>query len=119
MAGEALFIGWGTVVRGREAKSLQVFQEAVEYWGGQLQAGNVDSFEPVFLVPHGGDLNGFFLIKGDAAKLDELKRSDEFRRVNTRAAQIVEGFGMVDALTGESLAEGMQMFQEASAELGG
>jgi hypothetical protein len=33
MAGEALFIGWGAVVRGREKQALQVFQESMEYYG--------------------------------------------------------------------------------------
>lgn len=33
MAGEALFIGWGAVVRGREKRALQVFQESMEYYG--------------------------------------------------------------------------------------
>jgi hypothetical protein len=119
MAGEALFVGWGNAVRGREAKSLQVFQEAVEYYGGQQQQGNIDSFEPVFLQPHGGDLAGFFLVKGDAEKIDAMRRSDEFQRIHTRANQIVEGLGIVSALTGEALANAMGMFQEASAELGG
>ena len=33
MAGEALFLGWGPVVRGREQKAFQVFQETIEYYG--------------------------------------------------------------------------------------
>jgi hypothetical protein len=33
MAGEALFIGWGPVVRGREKQALQVFQESMDYYG--------------------------------------------------------------------------------------
>ena len=119
MAGEALFVGWGNAVRGREANSLKVFQEAVEYYGKQQQEGNIDSFEPVFLLPHGGDLAGFFLVKGDAEKLDAMRRSDEFQRVHTRANQIVDGLGIVSALTGEALANAMGMFQEASAEFGG
>jgi hypothetical protein len=119
MAGDALFIGWGNAVRGREAKSLEVFQEAVAYWSGQLEAGNVESFEPVLLQPHGGDLAGFFLIKGDIEKLDEIRRSDDYLRVNTRAGQIVDGLGFIPAFTGEALARAMQAFQAASADLGG
>ena len=34
MADAALFIGWGQVVRGREKRAVQVFNESVEYWGG-------------------------------------------------------------------------------------
>jgi hypothetical protein len=119
MAGEALFVGFGEVVRGREAKSLEVFQEVVEYWGRQMQEGNIESFEPVFLLPHGGDLGGFFLIKGDPEKLDEISRSDEFERLNTRATFVVDRLGIVPAVTGEALGQAMQVFQQATAELGG
>ena len=34
----------------------------------------IESFEPVFLEPHGGDLTGFILIQGDAAKLASRAR---------------------------------------------
>jgi hypothetical protein len=30
MAAEALFLGWGPVLRGREQKALQVFRETIE-----------------------------------------------------------------------------------------
>jgi len=33
MADAGLFVGWGIPVRGREAKSLEVFNESVQYWG--------------------------------------------------------------------------------------
>jgi hypothetical protein len=36
MADEALFIGWGEVVRGRERKAVEVFNESLQYYG-QLQ----------------------------------------------------------------------------------
>ncbi len=45
MAGEALFIGWGQVVRGREKQALQVFQESMEYYGKLQQDGQIDSFD--------------------------------------------------------------------------
>ena len=74
MAGEALFVGWGPVVRGREQKSLGVFQETVEYYGKLQQEGKIESFEPVLVAPHGGDLGGFVLIRGERARLDEVRR---------------------------------------------
>jgi hypothetical protein len=36
MADEALFIGWGEVVRGRERKALEVFGESLQFYR-QLQ----------------------------------------------------------------------------------
>jgi hypothetical protein len=90
MAGEALFLGWGPVVRGREQKAVQVFQETIEYYGRLQQEGKIDSFEPVLIAPHGGDLGGFVLLRGERAKLDEIRTSDEFERAVVRAATVVD-----------------------------
>ena len=43
MAGDALFLGWGPVVRGRELKALEVFQETLTYYGSLQQEGRIDS----------------------------------------------------------------------------
>lgn len=117
MAGEALFLGWGPVVRGREQKALQVFQETIEYYGKLQQEGKIDGFEPVLIAPHGGDLGGFVLLRGAQANLDEVRSSDEFERLVTRAASVVDNVGVIKAYTGESLGEAMSRFQAASEEL--
>ena len=64
MADAGLFIGWGEVVRGRETEALEVFNETLAYYGRLQEEGAIESFEPVFLEPHGGDLSGFILIRG-------------------------------------------------------
>ena len=71
MAGEELFIGWGPVVRGREQKALQVFQETIEFHGKLQQDGKIDSFDAHLIAPHGGDLAGFIMLHGERAKLDD------------------------------------------------
>jgi len=117
MADDGLFIGWGEVVRGREAKATEVFNEAVGYYAGLQQEGRIESFEPWFLAPHGGDLGGFILVRGEREQLDEVVRSPEFERLQTRVALIVDGSGVIPAATGESLARQMGQFQEATADL--
>lgn len=117
MAGEALFLGWGPVVRGRELKALQVFQETIEYYGRLQQEGRIESFEPVLVAPHGGDLGGYVLLRGERAGLDEIRSSDEFERLLARAASVVDDVGVINAYTGESLGEEMERFREASREL--
>jgi hypothetical protein len=117
MADAGLFIGWGGPVRGREAKGLEVFQEAIAYYGGLQEDGTIESVEPVFLEPHGGDLQGFFLIKGKREKLAELRVRDEFVRMSTRAGMIVEGLGIVGASLGSGLENSVSLYQEAISEL--
>jgi hypothetical protein len=117
MADAAIFVGWGAIVRGREAKSLAVFNEAIAYYGRLQQAGTIESFEPVILSPHGGDLAGFVLIRGDQAKLNALKTTDEFQRITVRAGMIVDNLGVIDAAIGASLATGLANFAGAIGEL--
>jgi hypothetical protein len=117
MAGEALFLGWGPVVRGREQQALQVFQETIAYYGQLQQEGKLDSFEPVLVAPHGGDLAGFVLLRAERAKLDEIRSGEDFERLLVRAAAVVDNVGAINASTGESLAQGMSRFQAASEDL--
>src|SRR5947209_8587242 len=119
MAGEALFIGWGAVVRGREKQALQVFQESMEYYGKLQQDGRIDSFDVFLLAPHGGDLDGFVILRGDRQRLGEVRFSDEFERLTARASAIIDSLGVVVAYTGDALATQMGIFQEVADEFGG
>jgi hypothetical protein len=119
MADEALFIGWGEVVRGRERKAVEVFNESIQYYAQLQQDGKIESVEPWFLAPHGGDLAGFILLRGEREQLDEIQRSAEFERLQTRAGMIVERTGTINAYTGEALGRLMSQFQDAIGELGG
>ena len=97
MADAALFIGWGQVVRGREKRAVQVFNESVEYWGGLQGDGKIEDFEVVLLTPHGGDLQGFALLRGSEDQIGALRADEEFARRVTRADLIIESQGVVDA----------------------
>lgn len=119
MADDALFIGWGEVVRGRERKAIEVFNESLQYYGQLQQDGKVEIVEPWFLAPHGGDLAGFILLRGQREQLDEIERSPEFERLQTRASLIVDRTGVINAYTGEALGRLLGQFQEASGDLGG
>jgi len=118
MSDNLLFIGWDRPARGREAGAVAIFGEGVQYLGELKEQGEIDSFEPFFLEPHGGDLNGFFLVRGERAKLDRLRNDDErFQRWITKASLHVDGIGVLGAVTGETLAQGMSVYVEASAGL--
>jgi hypothetical protein len=46
MADEALFIGWGEVVRGRERTAVEVFNESLQYYGQLQQDGTIERLTP-------------------------------------------------------------------------
>jgi len=117
MADAVLFIGWGTVVPGREQKSLQVFGEGVAYWQRLQDQGEIDSFEAVQLEPHGGELAGFVLMRGEREKLERVRYSNEFQRLNARAGLVIQNLGVVAGFSGEALNQQFAMFQEQAGEL--
>jgi len=115
MADAGLFVGWGEVVRGREVESLEVFNETLAFYARLQEEGAIESFEPVFLEPHGGDLNGFILIRGDAERLAALRVSEEFTQFSIRAGLIVNGFGVVGADLAGRLQSQMEYYTEQIA----
>lgn len=117
MANAALFIGYGPVVPGRARQSLQVFNEAIQYYGRLQEQGQIESFEPVYLEPHGGDLSGFILLRGDRDQLNSVRYTDEFLRLTSRASLVVHNVGIVSAFIGEEQARLFQDFQTQAAEL--
>jgi hypothetical protein len=119
MADDALFIGWGEVVRGRERKAIEVFNESLQYYAQLQQDGKVESVEPWFLAPHGGDLAGFILLRGASQQLAELRIDDEFERLTARAGMVVGGLGVVGAYLGDGLERAIGLYRQAVDDLGG
>ncbi len=103
MADAGLFVGFGNPVRGREAQAIELFNETLAWYAQLQEEGEIESFEPVFLEPHGGDLNGFIFIRGDAEKLSALRVSEEFTQLTIRAALFVESIGVVGADMGKRM----------------
>ncbi len=108
----ALFIGWNRAVAGREKAALELFRSALGYFNELKAAGQIASFEPVLLAVHGGDLNGFILIKGEEAKLDAVQHSEKFQDLITKVALNVEGVGAIRGWSGESMMNQVQRYSK-------
>ena len=117
MADAGLFIGWGAPVRGREQVGLTVFNDAIHYYGARQESGAIESFETVLLDPHGGDLYGFFLVRGSQDQVDALRNEDEFQKLHTRAGLIVDRLGVVSVALGEGLGTAIGIYADAVSEL--
>jgi hypothetical protein len=117
VADAGLFIGWGAPVRGREARGLEVFEEALAYYGRLQQEGVIEGFETAILEPHGGDLQGLVLIRGSQERLAQLRVDDEFVRLSTRAGLVVEGVGVVGAALGDGLEQSIATYRDAVSDL--
>jgi hypothetical protein len=117
MADSGLFVGFGLPVRGRERQAVKLFNETFEYSSRLQQDGEIESFEPVLLEPHGGELGGFFLLRGDKDKLARIRSSEEFERLIVRGQLTVENIGVVSAFLAERLMSQMSVFSQQVGEL--
>ncbi len=65
----------------------------------------------MLLTPHGGDLQGFALLRGSEDQIGALRADEEFQRRVTRADQIIESQGVIDAAIGDGIARGLAQYQ--------
>jgi hypothetical protein len=113
----AIFIGWGENFPGYGEKGFKVFKEAMEFNKRMQQQGEIDSFEPVLLDYHGGDLLGFTLFRGDREKLNRLRMNPEFQSINHRASLVVKNYGVIDAFTEDEVQRRMEDQQKQVSDL--
>jgi len=105
MANHALFLGWNRPTVGREQQALKLWEKSMEYYNKLQADGRIESFEPVLLASHGGDLNGFILIRGDREKLNAIRNEDTFLNFTVEADYCLGDFGIISAYIGEGLAD--------------
>ena len=103
MAESALFMGWDRPIVGREKQAMQLWQKAMEYCSKLKTDGKIESFDAVMLQAHGGDLNAFIIVKGDAKKLAEIRREDTFSQYLVEGTYCLQGFGVIPGAIGAGL----------------
>ena len=114
MATACLFISWNRPVAGRDNDAYgSLMRDGVAQIEKFHKEGWFESYEVIGLTPHNGTTNGFILLKGERAKLDELRRTDPFERFSMQLMRVMDGYGVVPVVT----LEGMRKVQERNPDL--
>ncbi len=108
----AIMFGWNRAVPGREGMAGELFMHSMSFFEKLKSTGNLESYEPVFLANHGGDLNGYFMLKGTNTQLTNLKSNDEWIDIVMRAGQILSNVGIIECYTGTTVPEVMQRWMK-------
>lgn len=116
MAEAGLYIGWGTVVRGREKAALDVFNESMAYYGRLQQEGKIENFDVAILNPTGGEAGGFILLRGSEQQIDALRRDEEFQEMLNRVLLIAEGLRITDAIVDGALTTQITRYEKVIAQ---
>lgn len=116
MADRVLLVSWGRPVQGREERGLEVFNEALGYYGRWQQEGRIESFDVALLEPNDG-LDGYIQLHGSAEQINALMLEDDFRRVTVDATLAVDGLRIIEGFTNAGVAREMARYQEAVAKV--
>jgi hypothetical protein len=112
MADRVLFIGWDRVVPGREKQAIDLFQKSMQLYTKIQFEGGFESFDVILLDAHGGDLNGFSIIKGNADNIAEVRKNITWIEYMVEAGYCLEGVGAVDGYIGEGINVTMTLYMK-------
>jgi hypothetical protein len=114
MATACLFIGFSHPQPGKDSEAWSALQnDALTQFDRFAKEGWYEGYDVIGLTPHCGALNGFILLRGERAKLDELRRSDAFERLSMRLARVLANYGVIPGVT----LEGLKKVQERNPDL--
>src|SRR5438105_15765749 len=112
----ALVTTWGEPITGREAKSLEVFMDALTYWAKQAADGKCSEPDTLLAADASG---GMLIVKGKTDALMELTESDEYSKLLSKAQMIVADLKVHWYTSGDAeIQRDMSLFTQAGNELG-
>ena len=114
MADRLLALTWGQTIPGREAHSLDVFNDALEFYGQLQTEGRIERFDVCILDPN-GFMDGFMLLHGTHQQIDELREDARFMRITMDASLVVQDLRQIEGRTAEGIAQTMPIYREAVA----
>ena len=112
MAERVLALTWGQNIAGREAHGLEVFNEALEFYGGLQREGRIERFDVCILDPN-GFMDGFMLLHGTHQQLDDVREDARFIRLTIDASLVVQDVRLIEGRIGEGIGETMPLYREA------
>jgi hypothetical protein len=117
-ANAAIYVSWGGAIPGREAKSLEVFMHAVEYYGRLEKEGKIAALRTYVATTGNSKFSGFMVIEGEVAQLRTLVDSDEYKSILVKARHLVEGVDVVHCVTGGEVLKSIEQLVAARKQLG-
>jgi hypothetical protein len=116
MAESVLFISWGAPIPGREERGLDVFNDALGYYGRLQQEARIERFD-VALIDANPRISGYMVLHGSHAQLDAVRQDGEFRDILAAAALVVRDIDASEGVTDAGIAPEMERYQQQIARV--
>ena len=117
----ALMVAFGAVHPGREALAVDTFTEVSRFFGRLLASEVITRFQPFFYADGqqaGTGTSGFFILEGNRARLDQLRRDPEFLRVILRAGAATANIRVHTLVAGSEAGRLVNLYREVRGDLG-
>lgn len=119
MSNAAVYVRWGRPTTGRETKSLEVFGQALEFYGTLKSKGKISEFRTYFATNGAmAQFGGFMLIEGTVAQCRELVDGDDFQKILIKAHHVVDNLEVVHMSMGEEIQKTIGRVLDARKQLG-
>lgn len=116
MADRVLFTSWGEVVRGREERALEVFNEVLGFYGRLQQEGRIEAFDVVLLEPSSG-INGYIEVRGSAEQIASLREDEAYQRVIIDSGLVVDDLRISEGFADQGVARQIALYQERASRV--
>jgi ABC-type sugar transport system substrate-binding protein len=114
MADAILFIGMNRPHVGMDDKAMGYLAgDGLKYLKG-LEGNFFERLEMIGLTAHGGNVNFMIILHGTRAKLDELRRTDEFEAFAFKLGSQFDGLRIVPGLSWEGIQKVMARMSAAA-----
>jgi hypothetical protein len=114
----ATVVRWGAPIPGREAKGLEVFGKAIEYFEGLSKEGRVHGHHEYIALT--GRAGGMMVVEGEVAELQQILAEPATMALNAQAEAITQDFEITVYAGGndQSIQEVIGTYMGAMAEIG-
>jgi hypothetical protein len=103
MATAILFIGWNRPYPGTNEKAYGWLTTEGHAFLKKCEGKWFERMEMFGLTAHGGDMNGGVILFGERAKLDEMRRTDEFEAFVMQLGSQFDRVGVVPGVNWEGI----------------
>ena len=118
MADYGCMIAWDRVAIGRERKALEVWADALDFYGKAQANGQIDRYETLGFESNAAHLLGCILIHGSQQQIDAFMSTNEFRALQQQASMVVSSLTVTRFQTGQAMVDTVASFAGAIDTLG-
>ncbi len=111
MATAVLFIGFDRPHLGKEEQAWSYLMTEAMAYLNKVEGQYFERKEIIGLTAHGGDMNGCIILFGERAKLDELRRTDEFEGFVMKLGSVLGRLGVVPGVNWDGMQAVMKRMQ--------